>query len=299
MFNIQRFAVHDGPGIRTTVFVKGCPLECAWCHNPESLSPRPELIITPRLCIGCEQCLSVCEQAGVSLTEDGPATDRAVCVVCGRCVAVCPTGARAIAGESMSPEQVLAVVVRDRPFYETSGGGMTVSGGEPLASLSFTAELLRRAKSAGLHTAVDTSGHVPWRAFAQTIEWTDLYLYDVKHPDADRHEQGTGAGNQLVLANLARLAETECDVMIRVPLVEPFNADPESARALAALLASLSRVLPVEVLPYHGLGESKWERLGKATPRGEYAAPAPEAVEEYCAVLEAAGVPVRARGRPH
>ncbi len=288
IFDIKRFAVHDGPGIRTTVFLKGCPLRCRWCHNPESWVTEPQLACFPRQCIGCEACIRTCEHGAVQLTEWGPRINRELCVVCGACAEACVAEALVIEGREVTAEEVIDEVLRDRTFYETSGGGMTLSGGEPLMQPRFALELLRLARDEGLHTAVDTSGAVPWQTLEQAAELTDLFLYDVKALDPERHRAMTGSGNEKILANLRRLADSGAEIVLRVPLIPGHNDSPAEVDGLAELALEIDA--PVELLPYHRLGGGKFAALGITRPEFEANEPEDEHVEALRERLRDAGV---------
>jgi pyruvate formate lyase activating enzyme len=262
VFDIERFAVHDGPGIRTTVFLKGCPLQCAWCHNPESRSSRPDLLWSPEKCVGCAQCQEVCSE-GVHLWIDHRHTvSRERCLACGACAAVCYAGALEVGGRTMTAEEVMEVVGMDTPFYRRSGGGLTVSGGEPLAQYDFVVSLLRQARNAEIHTAVDTSGLCPWEYLEGLGADVDLFLYDLKHMDDARHRDLTGASNERILDNLRRLDQAGRTTWIRVPLIPGRNDDDTNYRALGRFLSRLNHVARVEILRYHPLAKSKYARLG-------------------------------------
>jgi len=263
IFDIQRFSIHDGPGIRTTVFLKGCPLACFWCHNPEGIRRDSELSFLPEKCIGCGWCFRACPNAAHSMVSGKHVLDRDACVVCGRCAEACYSGALEVIGRSVTVEEVLAVVLRDRPFYETSGGGMTLSGGEPLMQGDFTAALLAAAKREGLHCAVETCGHAPWEPFDRILGDVDLFLYDIKETDPALHREYTGADNGLILENLRKLHETGATILLRLPITPGLNDREDHFRGVAELVASLPGRLGVEVMPYHRLGLSKLRRLGR------------------------------------
>ena len=249
VFDIQRFSIHDGPGIRTAVFFKGCPLRCAWCHNPESQRPGPELLFYAHKCKGCGKCAAVC-----SYTH----TDS--CAACGRCAAACPHGAREISGYEISTDDVLAKVLRDRAFYETSGGGVTLTGGEPLAQPDFALELLQKCKANGLRTAMETSGYAPWETFSRLLPYLDLVYYDIKGIDPALHQKNTGVDNGIILANAERLKKSGKEVVFRMPYIPGYN-DGE----LAAVRAFAGE-FPLQLMPYHATGESKYAALGRAYP---------------------------------
>jgi pyruvate formate lyase activating enzyme len=262
--DIIRFATHDGPGIRTTVFLKGCPLECAWCHNPETISPAPEIGYVATRCIGCGQCVRVCEQGAHRMDDGRHLFDRERCVACGACADVCLGEALALYGREMTADELLAIVLEDRTFYEQTGGGMTLSGGEPLLQADFCAELLAMARREGLHTAVDTCGAVPWEAFEAVLPATDLFLYDLKHTDADLHERYTGMDNSLILENLRRLSEAGAAIEIRIPRVPGVNDDDTFRDEAEKLLSGLPGIRAVKFLPFNDYARSKYEALGRS-----------------------------------
>jgi pyruvate formate lyase activating enzyme len=268
VFDLRRYSIHDGPGIRTAVFLKGCPLQCAWCHNPEGMSRRRELIFRPKRCILCDDCLEVCPQGAVSRRGEEIRIDRDRCRVSGECAAICPAEALEVVGREMSVEQVLDEAERDRVFYDRSGGGVTFTGGEPLAQPEFLLELLVACRSRGLHTAVDTSGFAPWSVFERLQPHVDLFLYDLKLMDTTRHRQWTGVSNAKILANLRQLSELGRDILVRIPILPGVNDDEENLRPMAEFLASLRHIPPVELLAYHKIAEAKYAGLGR-----EYALP--------------------------
>jgi len=264
VFNIQRFSIHDGPGIRTTVFLKGCPLECLWCHNPEGISARAQLSYDARKCVGCGRCVDVCPRGAHSMRDGAHALDRALCDGCGACAEACPAGALELVGSEVSVDDVMAEVMRDAAFYETSGGGMTLSGGEPLAQPEFAEGLLARAKAEGLHTCLDTSGHAPWDAFERVAGLVDLFLFDCKATGPGRHEELTGVTNELILKNLRRLHAEGARIRLRCPLVPGVNDAPEHLDGVARLAEGLPNIEGLEILPYHALATAKRPRIGLA-----------------------------------
>jgi pyruvate formate lyase activating enzyme len=263
IFDVKRFALHDGPGIRTSVFLKGCPLRCVWCHNPEGRSPYPELALRPTRCLGCAACVEVCPRGAVVEHNGRFLVRRDRCEACGRCAEVCYSGARERVGRRVSPEELLAELEKDRDFYAQSGGGVTFTGGEPFFQARFLNEMLRLAKARSLHTAVDTCGYADWDDIERCLPWTDLFLFDLKVMDEKKHRRFTGVGNGQILHNLRLLVSRGARVQVRIPVVPGANDDPENWRATAAFLTSLPEVPPVELLPYHRLGESKFERLDR------------------------------------
>lgn len=274
IFDIQRNSFVDGPGIRTTVFFKGCNLRCAWCHNPESQSAAPQMMFYANKCTGCGKCKEVCPH---HLEK---------CDLCGKCAAVCPAGARKLCGKRMNAKEVLAEILPDRAFYDASGGGVTFSGGECMLQIDFLEQLLQCCKENGVHTAVDTAGCVPWEHLERILPYTDLFLYDVKCFSEDLHQSGTGVSNREILANLRRLcALCPEKMLVRVPLIPGFNDGEAELRAIADLLRE-TRPAGVEVLPYHRMGEHKYEALGKKAET--FAVPDADTLVRARALLESA-----------
>lgn len=261
VFDIQRASYVDGPGLRTTVFLKGCNLRCRWCHNPESQDERPVLLCYPTRCTHCGVCAAHCPAHAVS--ADG-ATNPALCVACGKCALYCLNDARKLCGRLMSAEEALAAVLPDRPYYDATGGGVTVSGGECMLHIDFLEAFLRLCHENGLRTAVDTAGNVPFSAFERILPHADLFLYDVKCFTEETHIAGTGASNRLILDNLRRLLKTRADsIIIRVPVVPGFNDNEEEIGKIAAFFRAHGRPAKIELLPYHRLGENKNAALGR------------------------------------
>ena len=269
VFDLQRFALHDGPGIRTTVFLKGCPLRCLWCHNPESQAPAPQLAWDARVCAHALACVAACPH-GAHREEGGRhAWDAARCAGCFDCVAACPSGALSRIGERQTVADVMREVLRDAPFYARSGGGLTLSGGEPLAQPRFATALLRAAKASGLHTCLDTSGHAARSRLAAAAPYVDLFLYDYKSTDPAEHARLTGAPNTRILANLDYLYRLGARIRLRCPLVPGVNDTPGHLHGIAALSARYPGLDGVDVLPYHGMAREKHERIGCENPLGD------------------------------
>ena len=260
VLNIMRFSVHDGPGIRTTVFLKGCPLDCAWCHNPESQGFRPTLLYFEERCRLCGDCRAACPNGAIAV-EGRIRTLREVCRGCGMCVEACAAGAREIAGRRMTLAEVLAEVGKDTVFFDESGGGVTLSGGEPLAQPRFSEALLAACRGRGIHTVLDTCGFAARETLLRVAAQADLVLYDLKMLDSARHAAQTGVSNIQILGNLEALMETGCDVVARFPLIPTVNDDPAEVAGLAAWLARAG-LKRLDVLPYHRIGRDKYRRLG-------------------------------------
>jgi pyruvate formate lyase activating enzyme len=264
VFNVQRASFHDGPGIRTTVFLKGCPLRCPWCHNPEGVAAAPEILVSEARCLHCGSCADACPRPNGPLPA-GSALGSAGCTACGRCAQACPSGARQIAGRPWSVGEVLEEVLRDSLVYEESRGGVTFSGGEPLAQAGFLLECLAACRRAGLHTAVDTCGFAGPAVIAEVAQRTDLLLWDLKVLDPERHLALTGAPLGPILENLAVAAETGTPIWLRVPVIPGVNDNEGTMRAAARLASTTPGVERVSLLPYHRTADGKRLRLGRGS----------------------------------
>lgn len=270
VFNIQRYAIHDGPGIRTTVFLKGCPLVCLWCDNPESQMLQPQIFFWQDRCIRCGTCIAVCPRDAITADDHGnKMIDVSLCDMCGVCVDECYPGALEQVGSFKSVKEVIQVVLEDRLFYENTGGGMTLSGGEPLAQPEFCLALLKTAREYGIHTAIETTGQAAWVDLEKLLPYLDLVLYDVKEVDDERHQRFIGGSNRLILDNLKRLAGTDKQVIIRRPIVPGYNDDPESIHALGQFVQQLGTVRQVDLLPYHRMGQNKYAHLEREYALGD------------------------------
>ena len=261
IFDIKRYAIHDGPGIRTTVFFKGCPMRCRWCHNPEGISKDPEVVFRQERCRQCGDCVSVCPEDAIG--DDGALRmiDTAKCTLCGKCMEVCGAGALEIVGREMSVAEVMEIIEKDVIFYDESGGGVTFSGGEPLFQVAFLRELLRACRDHSVHTTVDTSGYCSFASFESIAEWVDLFLFDLKVMDDRIHEAYTGVSNRTILENLKRLSAEGKSIVIRIPVVGGVNDEERAMENTARFLQSLRNLIRVDLLPYHRFGISKYNRL--------------------------------------
>lgn len=279
----KRFAVHDGPGIRTTLFLKGCSLHCSWCHNPETIAPTPQLAFYEGRCLGCGKCVECCSNQ--QLTAGKRWINREKCTVCGRCVSSCVVGALRIEGKSIGVEEAVAMLLQDRLFYGERGGA-TLSGGEPLLQADFCAQVLERVKQSGVNTAVDTCGNVPWSALEKVLPHTDLFLYDLKVMDSALHRQYTGCGNQLILENLLRLDGVGAKTEIRMVQIPGVNMDASQIGAAGEFLSQLKHLTSVRLLPYHSLARSKYQAVERLDTMPDVPPPSPEEMEKSAAILK-------------
>ncbi|MEI7848901.1 MAG: glycyl-radical enzyme activating protein [Chloroflexota bacterium] len=287
IFNIQRFSIHDGPGIRTTVFFKGCNLRCFWCHNPESARMQPDIQFFPSKCIACGRCVEVCEPSAQRLDPASGAREflRDLCTDCRECTSECFAEALVLSGQQVSVEDIFQKVEQDRPYYNGRQGGVTFSGGEPLLQVEFLTALLERCKAQEIHTAVDTAGNIPWENLAAIMPLTDLFLFDCKVFDEEKHRQATGVGNQRILDNLARLARSGAEIWIRIPVIPGVNDNEAEFERIADFLAPLPGIRKVELMPFHHLGAGKFESLGRLYPTRNFQPPSGALMERLRAVL--------------
>lgn len=263
IFDIKRYAINDGPGIRITLFMKGCPLSCVWCHNPEGIAPGKEKLYTRKKCIGCQACVNACPRQALQLTEAGIVTDPALCTVCGRCAEVCPTLAMEVSGKTYSVSALMHEIEKETVFMDRSEGGVTFCGGEPLMHPDLLLALLKRCGAAGIHRAVDTTLFARPEIVCEVMEHTDLFLVDLKQMDSEKHRLFCGVPNERILSNLRLIAEAGKDFFVRIPLIEGINADEENLRRSASFLAELPwQRKTVHLLLYHDIGKGKHEKLG-------------------------------------
>ncbi len=246
IFDIQRFSIHDGPGIRSTAFLKGCNMRCAWCHNPESQSIKPELMFYKDKCNSCGKCREFCEKA-FTLS----------CEKCGKCAEICLSGARRLCGKEVDTQSITDIILRDKKFYEASGGGVTFSGGEPLMQIDFLLELLKMCKNEGIHTAIETAGCVGFEQFEKLLPYTDLFLFDLKAMNNEKHIKFTGVKNELILENAQKLKEKNANIIFRMPVIPGYN------NCEALLLTEFAKPYEIEFMPYHSICKGKYEALGR------------------------------------
>jgi pyruvate formate lyase activating enzyme len=296
IFAIKRYAIHDGPNLRTTVFFKGCPLSCIWCHNPEGLNPAIGVVTSNDKCIGCGACVEACPTKALTLSSEGIARETSRCTLDMECVRVCPTLAHEATGRETDVPTLMSELKKDIPFYEQSGGGVTFSGGEPLQQADFLLEILKACGKENIHRAVDTCGYAPTETLLQIAEHTDLFLFDLKHMDSDEHQRVTGEPNEQILQNITALAQTEAAIRVRFPLIPGINTDEKNVRATGAFIATLPGVNDIDLLPYHGAAKSKYDRLGMKNPDSDRVILDPDDRNRVVTILKEYGLTARFGG---
>lgn len=296
VFNIMKYAVHDGPGIRNTVFLKGCPLNCWWCHNPESQELKPQLTFFPNRCIGCMDCIAACKENAIKAVDGKVVTDLDKCKNNGDCTLVCFAEAREMAGQSMSVEEVVKELLKDKIFYDESGGGVTFSGGEPLVQKTYLLELLKEMKKLGIHTTIDTCGYASSETIKEVAGLTDLFLFDLKHMNSEKHEKYTGVPNDLILENLNILHSMGKEIIIRIPIIPGFNDSDEELNELRNYIATLKNVKEVNLLPYHNIGQEKYNRIGKPYKMKDVKEPSQDDMEYAANIMNGNGIKVKIGG---
>lgn len=291
IFQIQRWSINDGEGIRSTVFFKGCPLRCQWCANPESWNGNPEVLYLREKCSGCGRCALVCPTAAATMVDENKSEfERGKCIACFRCCEVCPTGARKKMGSTVTVEEVLAVIKRDTIFYRESGGGVTFSGGEPFAQPEFLRQLVTACNRLGIDTAVETSGYFEWEMAKDIVERLDCVFVDIKHMDDVVHQKMTGASNQRILENIAAMSKLNLNTIVRVPLIEEVNANEQNIRAMGEYLQQNTLVAGVELLPYHDFGAAKYEAVGSVAHT--FIMPKASKIEALKKIISEYGLPI-------
>lgn len=290
VFDIKRYTLHDGPGIRTTIHLKGCPLACLWCHNPESQSFKPQLLFRRERCIACGKCVDACPNQAVLPKNAGFEIESDRCSGLGKCADICPAEARELCGRSMSAPDAMKALLKDRIFFEQSGGGMTLSGGEPLSQPEFCIALLRACKRYEIHTAIDTCGFVGFSVLRETIPFTDLYLYDMKHMDPEKHKDYTGVDNEVILSNLVKLGECGGTINARIPFIPGINTDEKNLRTLASFLSHVKGLTQLNLLPYHNAAEDKHNRWKMDYKLKNLYVPTENALRSAAGIIESYGV---------
>lgn len=296
VFNIMKYSIHDGPGIRTAVFFKGCPLNCQWCHNPESQKFEQELMYWPERCLGCGKCLEACPNGAITSEQGSLRFLREQCQVCGKCCTACPAGVRELVAKEMKVDEVMSEIEKDVIFYDESGGGVTFTGGEAVMQTSFLQELLKECRKREIHTAVETCGFFKLEILQTISVNVNLFLYDLKIIDSQKHQRFTGVPNQLIIENLRWLAEHHPRVVVRVPIIPGVNADEESIAQIGQFVASLKRVPEIHCLPYHKAGLEKYRRLARTYQLPDIVPPKQEAMEQVVNRLEQFGLKVKIGG---
>lgn len=296
IFDLMKYSIHDGPGIRTTIFFMGCPLKCQWCHNPESQSFEQELMYWPDRCIGCRQCLEVCPQGAIVETAGRLDYLREQCRLCGACCQVCHAGVRELVAKTMSVHEIMSEIEKDVIFYDESGGGVTFSGGEALMQPSFLLKILQECRKKEIRTAVETCGYVNLKVLQEISPFVDLFLYDLKLMDSQKHQKYTGVTNKLILDNLRWLAENHPKVIVRVPIIPGINDDEDNISQLGKFTASLKRIKELHLLPYHKAGTDKYQRLGVSYRLADIEVPDNEHMERIRSRLEQFSLNVKIGG---
>ena len=290
IFNIQKFSVHDGPGIRTTVFMKGCPLSCRWCSNAESMNPKPEPGVIVERCTGCGDCVDTCPEHAMAVNNGKVIIDRSICNTCGECISSCPEEAITIYGKKVTVDEVLREVLKDRLFYSGSSGGVTVSGGEPLRQYEFVKELFRKCKEEDINTCLDTCGYASSKVLREVLQYTDNVLFDLKHMDIDKHREFTGVDNECIKENAVIVCGSNADILFRIPLIDGVNSGQDNIRRTAEFIKSLGEGKKVELLPYHRLGIGKYKMLGKDYPGKNLETPDEETLEILKGIFSQYGI---------
>lgn len=295
IMNIQKYSIHDGPGIRTTVFLKGCPLNCWWCHNPESQKLSPQIMFFKEKCKGCGSCLKRCPQKSIEFLEGYPITDESKCTLCGKCSDFCPNNARELVGKEITVKDLMKEIIKDEAFYDESNGGVTFSGGEPLVHADYLNNVLEVCKSKGIHTAIDTSGYATWEKFEKIVNNVDLFLFDIKHMNNEKHLKYTGVGNAIILENLKRLSKNGSNIYIRMPIIAGINDDDENINTAVDFISKLN-IIQVNLLPYHKMGMDKYRRLNRQYKLSGLETPSEEVMNKIADKFKKAGIKIKIGG---
>jgi pyruvate formate lyase activating enzyme len=290
VLSITRMTIHNGPGMRTLILFKGCPLHCIWCSTPESQKSEPELGVYPMKCIRCGDCIPVCPTKAISLPDGKLTVNRSLCNVCGKCVEVCNAKALEILGHRMTIGQLVTEVKKDEIVYKYSHGGVTISGGEPLFDTEFALNLLKAFKAEGINTGVDSCGQIPWRGLEPTLPYVDFFLWDIKHMDPEQHKKLTGVSNEVILSNAKAVAARGIPLYIRIPLIPGYNDSEENIRATCEFSLGLASVVQVDIMPLHHLGKARYDSLDRAYPIAGLALYTDEKVQEIKSLVESYGL---------
>lgn len=295
IINIQKYSIHDGPGIRTTVFFKGCPLNCLWCHNPESQNPRREIMFFKERCTSCGTCVKGCAPKAIKFIEGYPVVDKCKCSLCGKCSDFCLSNARELVGKDITVKHLMSEIIKDEVFYEESNGGVTFSGGEPLIYADYLKNVLKFCKDKDIHTTIDTSGYAPWEQFEKIINNVDLILFDIKHMNNEKHLKYTGVSNHVILENLKKLSERGSNIYIRMPIIAGVNDDDENITKAVDFLSKLN-IIQVNLLPYHKMGMDKYRRLNMQYKLSGEETPTEEAMNQVAEKFKKAGIKIKIGG---
>ncbi len=292
--DIQKYSIHDGPGIRTTVFFKGCPLKCEWCHNPETQNYQEEFFWDPEKCTFCRSCMDHCCEKAICVDENVVKTNLAKCSSCNNCIEYCYQGARELCGFQLSPKELVKELIKDQIFYEESGGGVTLSGGEVMTmDITYLLEIIKPLSEKGINLGIDTCGYADWTHFQQILPYVDFFLYDCKIINNEKHIQYTGVSNELILENLIKLSENHCKIYLRMPVIQDVNATKENINETIVFLKEKSIIIEeINLLPYHNMGNSKYKRLGKSNPGKNLKKPENKTLEEFAALFKSNGFQV-------
>lgn len=293
--NIQKYSIHDGPGIRTTVFLKGCPLNCWWCHNPESQKVSPEIMFFKERCTLCGSCIKRCTQKAIEFVDGYPTVDESKCTLCGKCCDFCPNNARELVGSNLTVKELMKEIIKDEAFYDESNGGVTFSGGEPLMHADYLNNVLKVCKTKGIHTTIDTSGYATWEQFEKIVDNVDLFLFDIKHMDNEKHLKYTGVGNVLIFENLIKLSQRGNNIYIRMPIIAGINDDDENIELSVKFLSKLN-IIHVNLLPYHKMGMDKYRRINREYKLSGLETPSDEVISKIADKFKKAGIKIKIGG---